>query len=314
MVLGRAVESPMLRRFQITDNRLVQREGDDGDVLVYFGPDETERKHLVDAFKVDEHTLTSALDPDELARLEFEPDHVAMILKRPKNYSSADEFLFKVNSTGMFLFKDRLIIVLAEETPLFEGRQFARVGSLQELLLKLIYRSIFHYEEHLKVINMISSQLEQEISTAMENKHLLNLFTLEKSLVYYVNAINSNARLIEKLKNYSARVGFTPDNVEFLDDLIIENNQCQEQANVYSQVLSGLMDARVSIVSNNLNLLMKTLTLVMIAIMTPQLVVSIFSMNVKFPLQEHPLAFWIIMAMTVCSMGVVFLVWRYKKW
>ena len=305
----------MLRRFKIMDGRLVESGETNGNVLVYVNPLEAERRELIERFKLDEHTLASSLDPDELSRLEFEPDHVAMIFKRPKNYSSTDEFLFKVASTGIFLFKDSLIVVLAEDASLFDGRQFAKVNSLQEVVLKLIHRTIFHYEEHLKVINMISGQLEHEISTAMENKHLLNLFTLEKSLVYYVNAINSNAMLVEKLKNYAARIGFTPENLEFLDDIIIENSQCREQANVYSQVLSGLMDARVSIVSNNLNLLMKTLTLVMIAIMLPQLVVSIFSMNVAMPLDHENIAsFWIIMAITAASIGGVFFIWRYKKW
>ena len=308
----------MLRRFKISDGKLVESDEANGQVMVYVSPEESERKDLIERFKLDEHTLSSSLDPDELSRLEFEPEHAAMIFKRPRNYSSADEFLFKVASTGMFLFKDRLIVVQAEDAPLFDGRQFTRVNSLQEVILKQIYRSIFHYEEHLKVINMISGQLEHKISTAMENKHLLNLFTLEKSLVYYVNAINSNAMLIEKLRNSASKLGFTPENLEFLDDILIENNQCREQANVYSQVLSGLMDARVSIVSNNLNLLMKTLTLVMIGIMLPQFVVSIFSMNVTLPFHAQgeggTLHFWIIMAMTAASIASVFLVWRYKKW
>lgn len=309
----------MLRRLKLCDSRLVESDEANGQILVYINPLEAERRDLVDRLKIDEHTLSSSLDPDELSRLEFEPDHTAMIFKRPRNYSSADEFLFKVASTGMFLFKDRLIIVLAEDAPLFEGRQFTRVNSLLEVALKLVYRSIFHYEEHLKVINLISTQLEEEIATAMENKHLLNLFTLEKSLVYYLNALNSNGVLIEKLRNNAVKIGFTQDNLEFLEDIVIENSQCREQARIYSQVLSGLMDARVSIVSNNLNLLMKTLTLVIICIMLPQLVVSIFSMNVALPFpgpeqSNSTLWFWIIMLISLGSLAAIVLFWRHKKW
>jgi len=304
----------MLRHLRIADGKLLPADDGQGQIQVYISPDDSERRYLVDTLKLDEHTLNSCLDPDELSRLEFEPEHVAMIYKRPRNYSSEDQFLFKVASAGLFLFKDRLIIILSDDAPLFEGRGFVRINSLQDVVLRLIYRSVFHYEEHLRVINMISNQLEQEINTAMENKHLLHLFTLEKSLVYYVNAISSNARLIEKLKVHAARLGFTTDHQEFLDDLIIENTQCHEQANIYSQVLSGLMDARVSIVSNNLNLLMKTLTLIMIFIMTPQLVVSIFSMNVLMPLNsESSLSFWLIMLMTTASIIGVWLIMRYKK-
>lgn len=303
----------MLTRLQIINGKLVEASEADGAVLLYAGPTEAEKRYLVDSLKLDEHTLTSALDPDELARLEFEPEHVAMICKRPKNYSSQDNFLFKVASMGLFLFKDRLVIVIGEDSPVFEGRQFLKIQGLNDLLLKIINRSIFHYEEHLKVINMISAQLEQSVNTAMTNKHLLNLFTLEKSLVYYLNAINSNGKLIDRLKSSSAKIGFTPDNIEFLDDIIIENGQCFEQAEIYSQVLAGLMDARVSVVSNNLNVLMKTLTLVMISIMVPTLVVSIFSMNVEFPLRNHAFAFYVILTLALASAVGVGLIWRYKK-
>jgi magnesium transporter len=305
----------MLRRLRIQDGRLVESDEINGQVHVYVAPDEAERRTLVEAYKLDEHTLSSALDPDELSRLEFEPEHIAMIFKRPKNYCTDDNFVFRVASTGMFLFKDRLIVVLAEEAPLFEGRQFARMGGLQDVLLKLIYRSIFHFEEHLKVINMISGQLEQEVSTSMDNKHLLSLFTLEKSLVYYINAVNSNAVLVEKLKNQSAKIGFNTEMMEFLDDIIIENTQCREQANIYSNVLSGLMDARASIVSNNLNKLMKTLNLITIGIMLPTLVVSAFSMNVNMPFdKDHPATFWAIIALAIASAFVVAGIFRYKRW
>jgi magnesium transporter len=239
---------------------------------------------------------------------------VAVIFKRAKNYSSEDNFLFRVSSTGLFLFKDRLIIVRAEEAPLFEGKGFARIASLQDLILKLIYRAIFHFEEHLKVINMISGQLEQEINTAMSNKHLLSLFTLEKSLTYYLNAISSNAVLVEKLRNNAVKIGLTQEHLEFLEDISIENNQCQQQATIYSNILASLMDARASIVSNNLNVLMKTLNIITIGIMLPTLVVSIFSMNVDLPFpKNHPVPFWFIVALAGISAFLVGFVWWKKK-
>jgi magnesium transporter len=304
----------MLRRFEITTGRLAETEAPHAPVHVYIAPTETERRHLIDTLKLDEHTLNSALDPDELSRLEFEPEHIAMIFKRPKNYSAEDAFLFKVASTGLFLFKDCLIIVMAEDAPIFEGKIFARVLSLPEVILRLIYRSIFHFLEHLKVINMISAELEMQINTAMENKHLLNLFTLEKSLVYYLNAITSNALLCEKLKNNAAKIGFTPENIEFLDDTIIENTQCHRQAEIYSHVLAGLMDARASIVSNNLNVLMKTLNVITIAIMVPTFVVSAFSMNVRIPLSQHHHAFWLIMFLAATSVAIFVFIWKRKRW
>lgn len=304
----------MLKRLEIVNGRLVETEASTAQVLLYISPDEAERRYLVEVLKVDEHTLNSALDPDELSRLEFEPEHIAMIFKRPKNYSAEDAFLFKVASTGMFLFRDFLVVVLAEDAPIFEGKPFARLQSLVDVILRLIYRSIFHFIEHLKIINMISTELEHHINTAMENKHLINLFALEKSLVYYLNAITSNTALVEKLKNNANKIGLLPEQIEFLDDVIIENNQCHRQAEIYSQVLAGLMDARASIVSNNLNMLMKTLNIITIAIMVPTFVVSAFSMNVRIPLSEHNGAFWIIMCLAATSVVTFVFFWKRKKW
>jgi len=304
----------MQRHYRLDADKIVECGPGEAQVWVYVAPDETERRSLVEEMKLDEHTLASSLDPDELARVEFEPDHTAIIFKRPKSYSSEDNFLFRVGSTGLFLFKDRLIIVTADEVALFEGRPFLRVPSLPYVVLKLLYRVIFHYNQHLRAIHGISDELEQQINMSMENKYLLNMFTLEKSLVYYVSAINSNGALMEKLKLNAGKLGFTAENLEFLDDIIIENNQCYRQAEIYSNVLASLMDARASIVANNLNLLIRTLTVITIVIMLPTLVVSIFSMNVKLPVpQEHPAAFWAVLGLSLGAAGTFWAYWSRRK-
>jgi magnesium transporter len=239
---------------------------------------------------------------------------VAMILKRPKRYSAEDSFHFKVLSTGVFLFKDRLIIVLAEDAVLFEGRPFIKIQSIQDILLKLIYRAILHFVEHIRSTTLISNELEQQINVSMENKYLLYLFTLEKSLVYYLSAINSNGVLIDKIRNNASRIGLSQENLDFLDDIVIENNQCRGQAEIYSQVLASLMDARASIISNNLNVRIKTLTIITIAIMLPTLVVSIFSMNVKIPLSWYEHAFWVIALLAAIPAVAVAVLWRKRRW
>lgn len=300
--------------YRIVDRKLEQTDTASGSVWVYINPDEKEKRFLIDELKLDEHTLNSALDPDELSRLEFEPEHLATIFKRPKNYSGQDRFLFKSASSGAYLFKDRLILVMAEDIPLFEGVQFTKIFSPAHLLLKLIYSSIFHFIEHLKIISAISDDLQNKINTAMENRHLYNLFALEKSLVYYLNSINSNGALIDKLRLNAGKIGFTTDEIELLDDIYIENSQCYKQAEIYSNILAGLMDARASIVGNNLNVLMKTLNIITILIMVPTFVVSAFSMNVKIPIQDHPFAFWIILGLAFLSVLSIVFVWRKRKW
>jgi len=304
----------MQRKLYISDGKVVDKGEGQATVFVYAAPDEAERRYLVEQLKIDEHTLNSSLDPDELSRLEFEPEHVAMILKRPKRYTAEDNFRFKVLSTGVFLFKDRLVVVMAEDASLFEGKPFMKIQAIQDIFLKLIYGAILQFVEHIKGINLISGELERQIDTAMENKTLLNLFTLEKSLVYYLSAFNSNGVLIEKIKNGVSKIGLSQENLEFLDDIVIENNQCRGQTEIYSQVLASLMDARASIISNNLNVRIKALTIITIAIMLPTLVVSIFSMNVKIPLAWHEYAFWMISILATIPAVAVAVLWWKKRW
>ncbi len=305
----------MLIKYEIIERKVCEALPESQAPIHFFmNPDENEKKLLINEYKLDEHTLNSSLDPDEQARLEFEPEHLAIIFKSPKNYSGKDQFFFKVSSFGMFLFKDLIIVVSSAETPLFNGKHFSKIGSVRDAFLKIVFRAISHFNEHLKIINQVSDELEHKINASMENKYLLNLFTLEKSLVYYLNAINSNSIVIEKLKINSAKLELSQEQQEYLDDLIIENNQCLRQAEIYSNVLAGLMDARVSIVSNNLNVLMKTLNIITIGIMVPTFVVSLFSMNVTIPIQAHPFAFWIILGISIISVVGFMIFWKFKKW
>jgi len=304
----------MQRRYNIVDRRLAETQDASSLLTVYINPDETEKRYLVDTLKLDEHTLQSSLDPDELSRLEFEPEHIALIFKRPKSYSHNDQFLFKVTSAGAFLFKDRLIIVILEDVPLFDSTQIIKIPTPAFVFLRLFYRSIFHFLEHLKIISAISDDLQNKINTAMENKSLINLFTLEKSLIYYLNSLNSNGAVLDKLKLNAAKIGLGTEEMEFLDDTIIENTQCYKQAEIYSNILASLMDARASIVNNNLNVLIKVLNIITIAIMVPTFVVSAFSMNVGLPFQKHPFAFYIVMALALVSVGSFIMLWRTKRW
>ena len=268
----------MLKRFSVTDGRVVESGEKDAEILVFINPDQNETQQL-SAMNIDEHNIVSALDPDELGRVEFESDHLALIVKRPKNYSSEDHFLFKVMSMGLFLFKKRLVIVRSDDVNLFEGKIFSGVHTLNEVVLKIFYSVISHFLSHLKVISMISDSLEQRINTSMENKYLLNMFTLEKSLVYYLNATNSISAVIEKLKVNGSKCGFSAAEMEFIDDLIIESHQCVKQAEIYANVLASLMDARASIVNNNLNILIKQLTIISIVFMPLNIIAGIGGMS-----------------------------------
>jgi magnesium transporter len=303
----------MVRTHSIVGGKIKEQADGQGKILVYISPSPEECKYLIENYKIDEHTLQSSLDPDELARMEFEPDHCALIIKRPKRYNAIDNFFFKVESIGLFIFSETVIITIGEDLPIFDGRPFSSVASVQEIALKIINRSIFHFEEHLKVISAVSDELEREINTSMTNRQLLSMFTLEKSLVFYLDAISSNGRVIDKIKANAAKLRLSSVNIEFLDDLYIENGQCLGMAQNYSQVISSLMDARASIISNNLNFMMKNLNALVIAVAVPSFFAGVggmseFSNMIGFGHWKlgYPL---FVCAMVMVGVATFFLIW-----
>ena len=304
----------MLTKYNIVDKKLCLTNDKKAQVYVFTNPSVEEQRFLVTDFQIDEHTLASSLDPDELPRLEFEPEHIVMIYKRPKNYSGKDQLEFKTASVGTFLFEDKLVIVLAEDIPLFVGKRFQSVSSVKNAFLKLVYNSISHYVEHLRIIHLISEEIEDKMNESMDNTYLLNLFSLEKSLVYYAEAITANGFVFEKMRTLASRFGFDENDREMLDDIIVENLQCKTQADIHSNILAQMLGARASIVSNNLNLLIKKLNIITISLMVPTLIASIYGMNVALPLEHHPDAFWMLLGLGLVSVWLVMIYWRHKNW
>jgi magnesium transporter len=302
--------------YRLEAGSLVLCEPNQAQIIAYVSPTIDDEAELQEHYNIDYHTLQSSLDPDELSRLEMEPDHAAIIFKRPKSFCADDNFLMKLTSTGIFVYSTHLVIVMADDSPIFEGRVPFPVKSIQDVMLRLLYQATMHFEGHLKAINMLADSLERRINTSLENKFLLNMFALEKSLVYILNSITSNGALLERMKTLSDRLGFNSDQTGILDDLIIENQQCYRRAEIHTQVLGNLMGTRASIVGHNLNQLIKKFTIWMVAIMLASLVVGLFGMNVALPLpmEEALWSFWIIIILALGAGAVVFFLRRVNKW
>lgn len=140
-------------------------------VIIYTNPTEEEKAYLTSQLLIDEHTLQSALDPDEISRLEFEPSHIAAIIKRPTNTFGDLSCDFRVASVGAFLFDDRLVVVENDGIPLFQGgRPYAGCASLRGALLQLIYHAIAQFMDNVKRINHVSNAIEENIEFSLGNK------------------------------------------------------------------------------------------------------------------------------------------------
>ena len=311
----------MLDRYSVLDGRIAHSDAGSIPVDVYVRPDGEERAYLTDELGIDPHTLASSIDPDETPRIEFEDEYIAIILKYPKNYSADDNFLFRVKSMGIFLFAERVVLVVDEDFPLlFTGKFATRVYTRQDVLLRVLTQTIRHFESHLRVINMCSDEIETQLNESYNTSNLLDMFTLEKSLVYYVNALSGNRRAFERIRVGAYKFQFTEENIELLDDLQIENRQFLDQAQVYSQILSGLVDARSSIINNNLNVLMKNMNAIVIAVAIPTFFTGVFGMsefteflsgpNHKYWYLSFPLFF---ILMTGLALFVFWLIKKFEK-
>jgi len=274
----------MIRKFKFINGSLEETAGNDCQVWVYINPGNDEIEMIAKEYDIDRHTVESAIDPDEISRIEFEDDNLYIIWKRPKNYISSDNFLFGVSSIGLFHLKDKLVVVLPEDVPLFEQKQHPHFASLMDLIIKFLNNSIRHYLDHIKVMKIISREIQVKLNTSMENEYLIQMFNLSESLIYYINAISSNLNVLIKLRIYFEKhSGETfPGNegrFEQMEDIVIENSQCLKQAEIYSSILSGLMDARGNIINNNMNVLIKNLTLINIIFLPLNLLAGIGGMS-----------------------------------
>ena len=254
----------MFKSYNIADGRIVECPEDSiGPIQLYSNPTDEDREFLVQECGIDEHTYYSALDEDEISRVEYETNHIAVILKQPRRYNRDDKLIFRVASAGAFLFRDKIIIVQADSVPIFEyGKMPLRGNTIPGVLLRLVYHSTRHFLENLRIIRSISDTFENKMETSVTNKALAGIFSLLKGLTYYGSAISANLLLLLKLKADARKIGFTEEEIDFLEDITVENKQCDNLSKIYSEILSDMTSARVSIVNNNLSNIMKYLAVI----------------------------------------------------
>jgi magnesium transporter len=290
--------------FAVSGERIAYAET--AQVLVYVAPDEGERRDLTGPLGIDLYDLESALDPDEVPRLELTADYLSIIWKRPQRATIADTLRFEVSTLGLFLRRDRLVVVLSEEPIPFGRKELQGSESLPDLVLRLLLHTVRHYMGHLKAIRQVTSSLEAKISSSMENRYLLQMFTFTESLTYYLDAIEGNGSVLQRLRNIADRLQLTPSVIAALDDLLLENGQCARQCQIHSSVLSGLMDARGTVVNNNMNVLLKNLTLINIIFLPLNLIAGIGGMS-EYSMMTRGVD-WRL-AYALFSLGMILLGW-----
>jgi magnesium transporter len=242
--------------------------------------------------------LTDSLDIDERSRFEEEDNVKLVVIKTPTENNS-------FNESDAYYITIPICIILTHTTIVtvnsFENGAIKKfLNTFQNrhpdnkkmMVLKIFEKIIQTYMESLKEINLRRNALEQKLYAANRNEHLLQLMRIQKSLVYFITALRSNELLLMKIER-THFLGLNEVEKEFLDDLIVDNSQALEMANIYTNILSSTLDAFASIIANNQNEVLKRLSVITIVLTFPVLVASIYGMNVPIPYANSPHAFYI---------------------
>lgn len=292
--------------------RSVQEIGLDTWIQV-TAPSHTEVKRLCEQGGVPLEFITSALDPDERPRIEHEDNFTLILLRIPLPNDEHAEIPFLTLPLSIIIAPRFIITVCTKPNSVIADfietkvRNFL-IENKNRFVLQIVNRTVLKYLNYLKEINHQTALLERQVHSALKNEDLIRLMRYEKSLVYFLASLRTNQLMLERLRK-SETLRLSLEDKEFLEDIAIDNTQALEMTNIYKSILSNLAATFSSIISNNLNQEMKTLTTVTIILMVPTLVTGFYGMNVGLPWQDSPYIFIVITTFCILmgSLGIVVL-------
>jgi len=311
----------MIRYYASKDGQLVALEAIQLACWIHLEPPFADNE--LEQFATEHHIpldfLTDSLDIDERSRYDREDDIRLVLINSPilNKIDKENEAIYITAPIGIVLTTDHIITISAVENPIIqrfiEGRvRYFRPEAEKMFALQIFEQCTLRYLDCLKKLNLKRNLIEQELYTSSRNAELKQLLRIEKSLVYFVNSLSANELLKMKMKRTDfLRLNGDEELADFFEDILIDNSQALEMANVYTNILNGTMEAYASIISNNLNIFIQRLTLITIILMVPTLVASFYGMNVKLPFESASGAFFIIVLLSV--LGSAGLVWFFRR-
>lgn len=309
----------MIQSFKVVEQRFVPVVTQDEAFWIHLDiPTPEESEKIIKKYELPEDFITDLQDADENSRLEWEDNILLIIVRVPIYYKHRSASVsFATAPLGVIILGDKVITVSFYEnevlTQYLDGKNRPFAITQQSFLLNINLRCAIYYLKFLKEINRRTTQIENELHQSMRNKELIRLLRMEKSLVFFNTSLKSNEIILERLQR-SRWLNSDPEAEDMIDDVIIENKQAIEMANIYSSILSGMMDAFASMISNNLNVVMKFLTSITIILALPTLIASIYGMNVHLPFQEQGWAFAFVMGISVMLSILMVLLFIRKKY
>ncbi len=291
---------------------------EDGAWVRMTSPTEAELAEVAASCTLPPEFLRAALDEEERPRIDSEDGVVLVVLDVPMVTEIAGIQTLTTLPLGIVISEKLIVTVCSRQTPILDDfiagkvRHFHTVKKTR-FLFQIFYRNASSYLHHLRQIERTISRIEVELHRSMKNEELFQMMELEKSLIYFSTSLKSNEAVLERILR-TKPLKMYEDDAEFLEDVIIENKQAMEMSQIYLHILNGMTQAFATIISNNLNIVMKFLASITIIIAVPTMIASFYGMNVMdIPISETPLAFEIIFLISVMiSVLLGLFMWRKK--
>ncbi len=309
----------MIKIYSIINKKLQEIDSYKKDSWVNItSPTKEELEKISQELQIPLDFLTDPTDIDERARIETEKKIILTVLRIPRFEGDDVEIPFSTLPLGIIFLDDHLITICLKENNVINDFIMGKVKNFSifnrtKFLLQVLLKTSLLYLNYLKEINRRTSTIERELHKAMKNEELIKLLDIEKSLVSFTSSLKSNELMMERLQTGKI-IKINPEDEDFLEDTIIDNRQAIEMANIYSNILSGMMDAFASVISNNLNVVLKFLTSITIILMIPTLIASVYGMNVELPFQDLPQAFGITMVISLVFSIIGIFIFMKRKW
>lgn len=288
-----------------------------GSWISLVNPSEEEIKNVCSNLKIEDEFIKYPLDYEEQARIDMEDDMTLFVIDVPIIEDDKGEKVYTTMPLGLIVVRDEYFITVSlKKNRIIDSFEKGRVKGMYtykktRFVLQILYLNASFFLTDLKRINKNAENTVGILKKTMKNEDLIQLLNLENSLVYITTSLKSNELVMEKTARGKILKSYEEDD-EILEDAIIENRQAMEMGKIYSDILNTTMDASASIISNNLNVVMKFLTAITIVLSIPTLIASIYGMNVPLPFATNPHGFAIVIGISILiSVGTF--IWLKKR-
>jgi magnesium transporter len=282
-----------------------------------FNPTEEELFAVTQKCTIPPDFLKAALDDEERPRIDYDEGVALIVMDIPVTNANTEINNLTTHPLGVIMTNDHIITVCSRQTQILDDFSAGKVRHFSTIkktrfLFQIFYRNASNYLHHLRQIEKSISRIEVNLHRSMKNEELFQMMELEKSLIYFSTSLKSNEAVLERILRTKPLKMYEED-AELLEDVIIENKQAMEMSQIYSHILNSMTETFATIVSNNLNIVMKFLASVTIILAVPTMIASFFGMNVAVPLaEEGPFAFAIIFGLS-CMISLCLGIWMWRK-